>query len=98
MISAHLTPGVQRMLDRLGHTPSRSSTPPGPSSWPTPLHRPDGEHHGKELNAVWRNFLGTGSRVRHTPSRWAHCAPGRSPICAERPPATRRPAAAPPHR
>ena len=26
-----------------------------------------GEHHGSERNAVWRNFLGSGSRVRHTP-------------------------------
>jgi hypothetical protein len=26
-----------------------------------------GEHHGNERNALWRNFLGLGSRVRHTP-------------------------------
>jgi MmyB-like transcription regulator ligand binding domain len=26
-----------------------------------------GEHHGNERNAVWRNFLGSGSRIRHTP-------------------------------
>jgi hypothetical protein len=26
-----------------------------------------GEHRGNERNAVWRNFLGSGSRVRHTP-------------------------------
>ncbi|MFE2188512.1 hypothetical protein [Streptomyces sp. NPDC059455] len=26
-----------------------------------------GQWHGPGLNAVWRNFLGSGSRVRHTP-------------------------------
>jgi hypothetical protein len=26
-----------------------------------------GEYHGNDRNAVWRNFLGSGNRVRHTP-------------------------------
>ncbi|WP_216212153.1 helix-turn-helix transcriptional regulator [Amycolatopsis aidingensis] len=70
-VPAYLTPSVQRMLDRLVGTPVAVydacwtllvANPPyaalmgDPSGW-----------RGHERNGVWRNFLGAGSRVRHTP-------------------------------
>ncbi|MBM9509371.1 helix-turn-helix transcriptional regulator [Actinacidiphila acididurans] len=70
-VPAHLTPGVQRVLDRLTGTPVAVydaawtllvANPPyaalmgDPSAW-----------RGLERNAVWRNFLGPNDRVRHTP-------------------------------
>ncbi|WP_169952543.1 helix-turn-helix transcriptional regulator [Microbispora sp. H11081] len=70
-VPAYVTPGVQRMLDRLAGTPVAVydagwtlliANPPyaalmgDPSGW-----------RGDERNAVWRHFLGPGSRARHTP-------------------------------
>ncbi|MFD0736000.1 helix-turn-helix transcriptional regulator [Planotetraspora mira] len=70
-VPAYITPSVQRMLDRLAGIPVGiydaswtllMANPPyaalmgDPSGW-----------RGNERNAVWRNFLGPGSRVRHTP-------------------------------
>ncbi|WP_182908873.1 helix-turn-helix transcriptional regulator [Microbispora sp. H13382] len=70
-VSAYVTPGVQRMLDRLAGTPVAVydacwtlliANPPyaalmgDPSGW-----------RGDRRNAVWRHFLGPGSRARHTP-------------------------------
>jgi transcriptional regulator with XRE-family HTH domain len=70
-VPAHLTPSVQRMLDRLTGTPVAVydaswtllvANPPyaallgDPSGW-----------RGHERNAVWRNLVGPGTRVRHTP-------------------------------
>ncbi|MET8233265.1 helix-turn-helix transcriptional regulator [Micromonospora sp. NPDC005298] len=70
-VPAHLTPGVQRVLDRLTHTPVAVfdaawtlllANPPyaalmgDPSGW-----------RGHQRNAVWRTFLDPGDRVRHTP-------------------------------
>lgn len=70
-VPAYLTPSVQRLLDRLTGTPVGVydaawtlllANPPyaalmgDPSGW-----------RGNERNAVWRNLLGPGSRVRHTP-------------------------------
>ncbi|MGW5261652.1 helix-turn-helix transcriptional regulator [Microbispora sp. NPDC004025] len=70
-VSAYVTPGVQRMLDRLAGTPVAVydacwtlliANPPyaalmgDPSGW-----------RGDQRNAVWRHFLGPGSRARHTP-------------------------------
>ncbi|MFD0319122.1 helix-turn-helix transcriptional regulator [Streptomyces flavalbus] len=69
-VPAHLTPGVQRVLDRLTHTPVAVfdaawtllvANPPyaalmgDPSRW-----------QGHQRNAVWRNFLDPDDRVRHT--------------------------------
>jgi transcriptional regulator with XRE-family HTH domain len=70
-IPTHLTPSVQRLLDRLRGTPvavfdamwtlltanpSYSALMGDPSGW-----------HGHHRNAVWRNFHGSPGRVRHTP-------------------------------
>jgi transcriptional regulator with XRE-family HTH domain len=67
-VPAYITPSVQRMLDRLIGTPVAVSD----ATWTLLLANPlytalMGEHHGNNRNAVWRNFLGSGSRVRHTP-------------------------------
>ena len=67
-VPAYITPSVQRMLDRLTRTPVAVSD----ASWTLLLANPlytalMGERRGNERNAVWRNFLGSGSRVRHTP-------------------------------
>ncbi|WP_189930623.1 helix-turn-helix transcriptional regulator [Streptomyces sulfonofaciens] len=67
-VPVHITPGVHRMLDRLAGTPVAVSD----AAWTLLLANPlytalMGERHGKERNAVWRTFLGSGSRVRHTP-------------------------------
>ncbi|MEU5906615.1 helix-turn-helix transcriptional regulator [Micromonospora sp. NPDC047467] len=70
-VPAHITPSVQRLLDRLTGTPVGVydaswtllvANPPyaalmgDPSGW-----------RGNERNAVWRHFLGPGTRARHTP-------------------------------
>ncbi|MFJ4829419.1 helix-turn-helix transcriptional regulator [Streptomyces sp. NPDC088747] len=67
-VPAYITPSVQRMLDRLTGTPVAVSD----AAWTLLLANPlyvalMGEYQGDERNAVWRNFLGSGSRVRHTP-------------------------------
>ncbi|MFJ9213838.1 helix-turn-helix transcriptional regulator [Streptomyces sp. L-9-10] len=70
-VPAYITPSVQRLLDRLTGTPVAvfdatwtllMANPPyaalmgDPSGW-----------RGNERNGVWRNLLGAGTRVRHTP-------------------------------
>jgi hypothetical protein len=67
-VPAYITPSVQRMLDRLTGTPVAVSD----ATWTLLLANPlytalMGERRGDERNAVWRTFLGSGSRVRHTP-------------------------------
>jgi MmyB-like transcription regulator ligand binding domain len=67
-LGAYLTPSIQRMLDRLAGTPVAVSD----ATWTLLLANPMytalmGELHGNERNAVWRNFPGSGSRVRYTP-------------------------------
>lgn len=67
-VPAYITPSVQRMLDRLTGTPVAVSD----AAWTLLLANPlyvalMGQYHGNDRNAVWRNFLGSGSRVRHTP-------------------------------
>jgi transcriptional regulator with XRE-family HTH domain len=67
-VPAYITPSVQRMLDRLTGTPVAVSD----ATWTLLLANPlytalMGEKRGKDRNAVWREFLGSGSRVRHTP-------------------------------
>jgi transcriptional regulator with XRE-family HTH domain len=66
-VPAYITPSVQRMLDRLTGTPVAVSD----ATWTLLLANPMytalmGEYHGNDRNAVWRNFLGSGSRVRYT--------------------------------
>lgn len=68
VISAHITPSVQRMLDRLTGTPVAVFDAAWNQLLANPLHTAlMGERHGSDLNGVWRNFLGGGSRVRQTP-------------------------------
>jgi transcriptional regulator with XRE-family HTH domain len=70
-VPAYITPSVQRLLDRLTGTPVAVfdaswtllvANPPyaalmgDPSGW-----------RGNQRNAVWRHFLGAGTRTRHTP-------------------------------
>jgi hypothetical protein len=67
-VPAYIPPSVQRMLDRLTGSPVAVSD----AMWTLLLANPlytalMGELHGKERNAVWRTFLGSDSRVRHTP-------------------------------
>ncbi|MFB6721075.1 helix-turn-helix transcriptional regulator [Kribbella sp. NPDC056345] len=68
-IPRSISPGVQRMLDRLNDTPVAVF-----DAMQTELHANAlyielmGERTGNELNAAWRNFLGSASRVRQTPA------------------------------
>lgn len=67
-VPAYITPSVHRMLDRLTATPVAVFD----AAWTLLLANPlytalMGEWHGRERNGVWRHFLGSGSRVRHTP-------------------------------
>lgn len=71
-VPVYVTPGVQRMMDRLTGTPVAVFDAAWTQLLANPLYTAlIGEWHGKDLNAVWRNFLstgtGTGTRVRHTP-------------------------------
>ncbi|WP_367318342.1 helix-turn-helix transcriptional regulator [Streptomyces sp. HUAS ZL42] len=67
-VPAYITPSVQRMLDRLTGTPVVVFDAAWTQLLANPLYTAlMGEWHGNDLNAVWRNFLGTGTRVRHTP-------------------------------
>jgi transcriptional regulator with XRE-family HTH domain len=70
-VPAYITPSVQRLLDRLAGTPVGVYD----AGWTLLLANPlyaalmgdPSPWRGIERNAVWRNFLGPGSRVRHTP-------------------------------
>ncbi|MEE1942907.1 helix-turn-helix transcriptional regulator [Streptomyces sp. TRM 70361] len=70
-VPAHLTPSVQRLLDRLADTPVAVYD----AAWTllvvnppyAALHGDPSEWRGSRRNGVWRHFLGPGSRVRHTP-------------------------------
>ena len=67
-VPAYITPSIQRMLDRLTATPVAVSDATWTLLLASPLYTAlMGEYHGNERNAVWRNFLGSGSRFRHTP-------------------------------
>lgn len=67
-VPAFIPPSVQRMLDRLTGSPVAVSD----AAWTLLLANPQhialmGDHQGRDRNAIWRTFLGSGSRVRHTP-------------------------------
>ncbi|MFF4567236.1 helix-turn-helix transcriptional regulator [Streptomyces sp. NPDC001435] len=67
-VPAYITPSVQRMLDRLAGTPVAVFDAAWTQLLANPLYTAlIGEWHGSDRNAVWRNFLGTGTRIRHTP-------------------------------
>jgi transcriptional regulator with XRE-family HTH domain len=69
-VPAHLTPGVQRLLDRLSGTPVAACD----ATWTlltanhlwTALMGDLPERRGHERNIAWRHFLGRPSRVDHT--------------------------------
>ncbi len=68
IVPRHITPTVHRMLDRHTGTPVAVFD----AAWNQLLANPlydalMGEWHGDDRNAVWRNFVGAGNRVRHTP-------------------------------
>ncbi|MFF4546046.1 helix-turn-helix transcriptional regulator [Streptomyces sp. NPDC001406] len=67
-VPAYITPSIQRMLDRLAGTPVAVFDAAWTQLLANPLYTAlIGEWHGSDRNAVWRNFLGTGTRIRHTP-------------------------------
>jgi transcriptional regulator with XRE-family HTH domain len=70
-VPAHITPSVQRLLDRLTGTPVAVYD----ASWTLLLANPPyaalmgdpSGWRGNQRNSVWRHFLGPGTRARHTP-------------------------------
>lgn len=67
-VPAFVTPSVQRLLDRLSHTPVAVFDAACTLLLANPMYTAlMGEFHGDERNALYRNFLGSGTRVRHTP-------------------------------
>lgn len=67
-VPAFITPSVQRMLDRLTTTPVAVFDAACTLLMANPMYTAlMGEFHGNDRNALWRNFLGGGTRVRHTP-------------------------------
>ncbi|WP_210588771.1 helix-turn-helix transcriptional regulator [Streptomyces sp. GESEQ-35] len=70
-VPGHITPSVQRLLDRLVDTPVGVSDAAMTLLVANPMYAalmgdPSGRR-GFERNGVWRNFLGVPTRVRHTP-------------------------------
>ncbi|QIQ04091.1 helix-turn-helix domain-containing protein [Streptomyces liangshanensis] len=70
-VPAYITPSVQRLLDRLVGTPVGVYDAAWTLLLANPLYAalmgdPTG-WRGHERNGVWRNLVGPGSRVRHTP-------------------------------
>lgn len=70
VVPSRVTPSVQRLLDRLAHTPVVVYD----ASWTIVLANAPfdalmgdtSSWHGIERNAIWRNLLGPGNRVVHT--------------------------------
>ncbi|MDT0300930.1 helix-turn-helix transcriptional regulator [Streptomonospora wellingtoniae] len=72
LVPQHITPSVHRMLDRLTATPVAVFDAAWTQLLANPLYTAlMGEWHGSDLNAVWRNFLSSRSRVRPTPGSQA---------------------------
>jgi transcriptional regulator with XRE-family HTH domain len=74
VVPQYIPPSVQRMLDRLVDTPVAVSDAAMTLLLTNPKYAalmgdPSGLR-GFERNAVWRNFVGGPSRVRHTPQEW----------------------------
>jgi transcriptional regulator with XRE-family HTH domain len=73
VVSAHITPGVQRLLDRLSDTPvavhdAAWNLITGNPLWAALFGDP-AALHGYERNIVWRHFAGFNSRVIQTPEQ-----------------------------
>lgn len=70
LVSSRITPGVQRLLDRLAYTPVAVYD----ASWTLLLANPPYDAlmgqtsgwRGIERNSVWRNLVGPGTRAVHT--------------------------------
>jgi transcriptional regulator with XRE-family HTH domain len=75
VVSSRITPSVQRLLDRLAHTPVAVYD----ATWTllianAPYDALMGQTtswRGVERNSVWRNLIGPGTRVVHTPEEKA---------------------------
>jgi hypothetical protein len=101
-VPAYITPSVQRLLDRLVGTPVGVYDAALTLLMADPLYAalmgdPSGLR-GNERNGVWRNFLGPGSRVRHTPQDQRAFEAAWSPPARDRRPISRRSAPAAPGR
>jgi transcriptional regulator with XRE-family HTH domain len=76
VVPSRVTPSVQRLLDRLAHTPVVVDD----ASWTLMLANAPYDalmgqtstRRGLERNAVWRNLAGLPTRVVHTPVQQAH--------------------------
>jgi transcriptional regulator with XRE-family HTH domain len=69
IVPQHVTPGVQRMIDRLGDTPVAVFSAiwtviQWNGLWAALLGDPSG-WDGRNRNLVWRHFVGGGSRIVH---------------------------------
>jgi transcriptional regulator with XRE-family HTH domain len=75
MVSSRITPSVQRLLDRLTHTPvavyDATWTLVVANSPYDALMGPTTSWRGIERNSVWRNLVGPGSRAVQTPEEQA---------------------------
>ena len=75
MVSSRITPSVQRLLDRLTHTPvavyDATWTLVVANSQYDALMGPTTSWRGIERNSVWRNLVGPGSRAVQTPEEQA---------------------------
>jgi transcriptional regulator with XRE-family HTH domain len=74
-VPAHLTPGVQRLLDRLSGTPvgvfdATWTLLTANRMWAALIGDPS-TAGGRDRNVVWRHFTGGHGRVRHTPEQLA---------------------------
>ena len=75
VVSSRITPSVQRLLDRLAHTPVAVFD----ATWTLivanapydALMGPTTSWRGIERNSVWRHLVGPGSRAVHTPTEQA---------------------------
>ncbi|MDX3224669.1 helix-turn-helix transcriptional regulator [Streptomyces sp. ME19-01-6] len=74
-ISAHLTPGVQRMLDQMWTTPvgvyDAAWTLIAWNQLYAALHGDPSGGSERERNVLWRHFTGSPDRVTHTPEQQA---------------------------
>ncbi|MFJ2754484.1 helix-turn-helix transcriptional regulator [Nocardioides sp. NPDC087217] len=72
VVSSRVSPSVQRLLDRLAHTPvvvyDASWTVVNANDAYDALMGATATWQGRERNAVWRNFVGPGSRAVATPA------------------------------
>lgn len=75
VVSSRITPSVQRVLDRLAHTPVAVHD----ATWTLILANAPydalmgqtTQWRGIERNAIWRNLIGPGTRAVHTPEEHA---------------------------